>query len=134
MDLIVRNACPVGVEADSPVDIEIAGDRIVRIAPEIAEKGEREIDAGGRLVGPPFIEPHIHLDKTQIADEIAPNQSGTLVGGIEVIWERKRGYTVEDIVERAGRTLEMAVRNGTTRLRTHADVDTIVGLRAVEGL
>ncbi|MFQ5914754.1 MAG: amidohydrolase family protein [Nitrospinota bacterium] len=134
MDLIVRNARPVGVEADPPVDIAVSGGRIVRIAPGIGEKGEREIDAGGRLVSPPFIEPHIHLDKTQIADEVAPNRSGTLLGGIEVIWERKRRYTVEDIVKRAGRTIEMAVRNGTTRLRTHADVDTVVGLRAVEGL
>ena len=134
MDLILRNARPVGVKADTSVDIAIAGDRIARIAPGIEEKAKREIDAGGCLVSPPFIEPHIHLDKTQIAGDIPPNRTGTLLGGIEVIWERKRRYTVEDIVARAGKTIEMAVRNGTTRLRTHADVDTIVGLRAVEGL
>ncbi|MDP6484307.1 MAG: amidohydrolase family protein [Nitrospinota bacterium] len=134
MELIIRNTRPVGMDADAPVDIAIAGDRIARIAHAIPERADREIDAGGRLVSPPFIEPHIHLDKTQIAGDIPPNRTGTLMGGIEVIWERKRRYTVEDIVARAGRTIEMAVRNGTTRLRTHADVDAIVGLRAVEGL
>ena len=134
MDLIIRNARAFGVESEAPVDIGIEKERIVRISPELDEKAEREIDAGNRLVSPPFIEPHIHLDKTQIAGDTPPNRAGTLLGGIEVIWERKRRYTVDDIVARAGRTIEMSVRNGTTRLRTHADVDTIVGLKAVEGL
>lgn len=134
MDLIIRNARPIGIEFDVPVDIAIEGGQIRKIAPDLDIRAEREINVENRLVSPPFIEPHIHLDKTQIAGDISPNRSGTLLGGIEVIWERKRMYTVDDIVERAGKTIEMSVRNGTTRLRTHADVDSIVGLKAVEGL
>lgn len=37
-------------------------------------------------------------------------------------------------MERAGKTIMMAARNGTTRMRTHVDVDTIGGLTPLKGL
>jgi dihydroorotase-like cyclic amidohydrolase len=47
MNLIVRNARPVGAGSESPVDIAIAGERIVRIAPV---HGELPIFAGVQII------------------------------------------------------------------------------------
>ena len=39
-----------------------------------AAAAERTIDAGGRLCVAGFLEPHIHLDKAQINDDVRPNR------------------------------------------------------------
>jgi len=131
MDLIVRNA---KLRGGGSADLGIADGRILAVKPGITETAALEIDAGGRLVSEAFIDPHIHLDKTNIVDVVRPNVSGTLTEAIEIIWEKKKTYSVEDIVERAGKTITAAARNGTTRLRTHVDVDTIGGLMPLKGL
>jgi cytosine deaminase len=41
---------------------------------------------------------------------------------------------VEEIAERAGRVIRSALANGVTRIRSHVDVDTIGGLRPLEGV
>ena len=46
----------------APVDIGISGGRIAAIAPRLAAEAA-EIDVGGRLVLPGFVDTHIHLDK-----------------------------------------------------------------------
>ena len=46
----------------------------------------------------------------------------------------KRTFTVEDVRERAIRAALMASRAGTTALRTHVDVDPIVGLAGIRGV
>lgn len=94
---------------------------------------ERTIDTEGRLAIPGFVEPHIHLDKALILDSVRPNVSGTLTEAIEIIWERKRNYKVEEIAQRAGCVITSAIENGVTHLRTHVDVDSIGGLRPLEG-
>ncbi len=48
-----------------------------------------DLDAGGDLVVPPFVEPHIHLDATLTAGEPRWNMSGTLFEGIEC-WANAR--------------------------------------------
>lgn len=131
MDLIIRNALIFGERETK--DIRIEGEKIVELG-KIEGKASEELDAGGRLTSPAFIDPHIHLDKVMIADDLPPNESGTLQGAIELIWERKRKYTVDDIKARASQVIELASRNGTTRMRTHVDVDTIGGLMPLKGL
>lgn len=132
MDLIVRNALLRGNE--KTVDIGISDGKITRIHSKIDAKGQKEIDAEGKLTTPTFIDPHIHLDKILIAETVRDNVSGTLTEAIEIIWERKHKYQVDEVAERAGRVVEWAIKNGTTIMRTHVDVDSIVGLKAVEGL
>jgi len=131
MDLIIRNAHIVGERGLK--DIGVEGSKIAKIG-KIAGKAHNAIDAKGMLVSPAFIDPHIHLDKCMIGDAIRPNVSGTLQEAIEIIWDTKRKYTVADIVKRAGGVIKLAAMNGTTRMRTHADVDTIGGLTPVKGL
>src|SRR6185437_2508456 len=129
-DLLIRNLRPWNGTA--AVDLAVRDGRFAEAAPGLAAR--QTIDAGGRLAVPGFIDPHIHLDKVMINRDVRPNVSGTLTEAIEIIWEKKKRYTIEDIVARAGSVIESAVANGITRLRTHVDVDTIGGLRPLEGV
>lgn len=132
VDLVIRNARVVG---DTRMhDFALAEGRYVDLDACSQTAGTRVIDAKGKLAIPGFVEPHIHLDKALISEDVRVNKSGTLDEAIEIIWDRKRAYTVEDIVARAGRVLRSAAANGVTRIRSHVDVDTIGGLRPLEGV
>lgn len=131
MDLIIRNA---RLRTGELMDIGITDGKFSQIASNISSKGTEEIDATGLLVTTPFIEPHIHLDKVNILDVVRPNVSGTLTEAIEIIWDKKKNYTVEDVVERSMKVIQKAIQNGTLHMRTHVDVDTIGGLRPLEGI
>lgn len=132
MDLLIRNAKLRNREGTW--DIGVKDGKIALIDRNISEKAEQEIDAQGKLTVPAFIDPHIHLDKVNIVDVVRPNKSGTLTEAIEIIWDKKAKYTTEDIVERAGDVIRRGAINGTTRMRTHVDVDTIGGLKPLEGV
>lgn len=131
MALVIRNA---RLRSGEIIDIAIEGGKIKEMASGITYRGEREIDADGMLTTAPFVDPHIHLDKVNILDSVRPNVSGTLKEAIEIIWERKRNYTVDEIVSRASDVVEKAIVNGTLFMRTHVDVDTIGGLKPLEGI
>jgi cytosine deaminase len=45
-------------------DIAIEDGRIAEIAPRIAAEAAEVIDATGKLVSPPFVDPHFHMDAT----------------------------------------------------------------------
>ena len=133
LDLIVRGGLLRGREADGPLDLGVEEGRVAEVAPHIAADGP-EFDAAGRLVAPTFVDPHVHLDKALITETVRANESGTLAEAIEIIWERKRRYEVDEILSRARQVIRWAVIHGTTAIRTHADVDTIGGLVPVEAL
>ena len=86
---------------DAPRDLFVKDGRFVPAPSGGTGAAERTIDAAGRLCVAGFLEPHIHLDKAQINDDVRPNRSGTLDEAIEIIWARKRAYTVEEITARA---------------------------------
>ena len=131
MDLILRNARPIGAEQQL-TDIGIADGRIAAMAPRLAAEGET-IDLGGRLVSPGFVETHIHLDKSCILDRVKSDK-GDLDEAIAEAAKAKAGFTPEDVHARATRTLEKAILQGTTHMRTHLEVDPGVGLRSLEGV
>ncbi len=95
MDLIVRNARLRGRER--LYDIGIENGRISEISRRVSVEASREVDAGGKLVLPAYIEPHIHLDKVLTAETVRVNKSGTLREAIEILWDAKRRYTVDDV-------------------------------------
>ncbi len=132
MQVLIQNARLRGQAL--PVDILCEDGLIQQVGPELSAAGATCINAGGGLVAPAFIDPHIHLDKVNIFDVVRPNESGTLAEAIEIIWDKKRSYTVEDIVARGEDVVRRAVRNGTLFLRTHVDVDTIGGLMPLRGV
>ncbi|WP_304162783.1 cytosine deaminase [Lonsdalea britannica] len=81
-----------------------------------------DIDAGERLVIPPLVEPHIHLDATLTAGEPEWNMSGTLFEGIERWSQRKATITHEDTKRRAHSTIGLLRDHGIQHVRTHIDV------------
>jgi cytosine/creatinine deaminase len=93
----------------------------------------RRLECGGRVVTPGLVESHIHLDKALLSDR-TPSVEGTLQEAIRITGEAKRRFTVEDIRARARAVLDMAVRQGTTAMRSHVEVDPIVELRGLEAL
>jgi cytosine/creatinine deaminase len=116
------------------VDVALDGDLIDAIRPAGAiEAGSGVVDAAGGLVLPAFIDTHIHLDKVLIRDRLAEHD-GTLRGAIDSIHAAKRRYTVDEVRERAADVIRSCVLTGTTRLRSHVDVDTIGGLVPVQGV
>ncbi len=66
MDLVIRNCRLRGIEGLR--DISSDNGVIKEIDKQISLAAEREIDAGGRLVTPPFIDPHVHLDAVRNGD------------------------------------------------------------------
>ncbi len=114
------------------VDLAIAGDRIAAIGGPF--EAAETLDAGGRLVSPAFVQPHIHLDKVLTGPLLGPNRTGTLAEAIALSHAVKRAATVEEIRERAGRVIRAAVIAGTTALRSHVDVDTIGALKGLRGV
>ena len=130
-DLIVRNArLPDGAAG---LDIACRDGRIVTIEPKIAAESAEVIDADGRLVAPPFVDAHFHLDATLSLGRPRMNVSGTLLEGIRLWGELKPLQTVEEIAERALRYCDLAVSQGILAIRSHVDVcdDALKGVRAL---
>jgi len=130
MDLILKDARLIDQAA--PTDIGIANGAIAAVEKSIAADA-RSIDLGGRLVCSGFIETHIHLDKSCILDR-CESKRGDLEEAISEGAKAKAAFTPEDVRARATRTLEKAILQGTTHMRTHLEVDPGVGLRSLEGV
>ncbi len=128
MDLILRQ-CRL---ADRIVDIGVAGGRIIAVEPAITADAAIE-DVGGRLVLPGFVDSHIHLDKACLLDRCG-HDHGDLGAAIRAVAAAKRYFTEEDVYARGARVLEQAVVQGTTRIRTHVEVDPRVGLRSFQAI
>src|ERR1700733_4317933 len=69
-DVVVRGGTIYDGSGGKPFvgDIAIAGDRIVRIASQIGERGRTEIDAKGKAVAPGFINMLAHPEESLFAD------------------------------------------------------------------
>lgn len=131
MDLLIQNARIFGDKGEKNIGIE--NGEISEIGKTESEAG-KVIDANGRLIYSCYIDPHIHLDKVLIADDLPSNESGTLNEAIELIWDRKKEYTVEDVKRRAKEVMKTGITNGTLKMRTNVDVDTIGGLTPLKGV
>ena len=120
MDLILRGAnLPDG---RTGIDIGIVGERIAAVEPHVMARTDREIDARGRLVTPPFVDAHFHMDATLSFGLPRVNRSGTLLEGIALWGELKPLLTQEAIVERALAYCDWAVARGLLAIRSHVDV------------
>lgn len=117
---------------DGPlVDIALDGPRIAAIAPAIDAKAP-ETDGAGGFAFAGFVETHVHLDKACILDRCGAGES--LPDAIAGVKRAKAAFTEEDVAARAARVLRMAIGHGTTLMRTHVEVDPVVGLRGFAGV
>jgi len=120
MDLILRRAnLPDGRKG---IDIGIQGDRIVALENNLQATAPQEIDVSNRLVSPPFVDAHFHMDATLTYGIPRINQSGTLLEGIALWGELKPLLTPEAVIERALTYCDWAVARGILAIRTHVDV------------
>jgi len=110
--------------------------RIAVIEEHLKEKAEKEVEAGGRLLTPGFVNIHCHLDKC-LTGSWADVWKATKIGSPQAIPSAtrvKEQFTESDIVDRASRALTSSVIEGTTAVRAFADVDTTGGLLAVKSM
>ena len=130
-DLILKGGHVHGMAKAGPADVGISGDRIIEIAPEIRVDAPT-IDVQGCLVFGGFIETHIHLDKACILGQCGHSES--LSQAIATVSALKREFTVEDVYNRGAKVIEKSIVQGTTRMRTHVEVDPRIGLRSFEAI
>ncbi|MFP5487236.1 MAG: amidohydrolase [Acidimicrobiia bacterium] len=133
-DLLIRN---VRVDAVAPVSIVVRDGRIDSIGPEPpasdrAWSGE-VVDGQGALALPGLVDGHAHLDKTLWGLPWRPHSAGPGLAGL-IENERTHRRSLPSVEVRAGALLDEYVRNGTTLIRSHVDVDTDAGLSSVEGV
>jgi len=131
VDLLIKNATlPDG---QTGVDIACKGDKIIAVEAGITADAGQVIDAGGKLVSPPFVDPHFHMDATLSLGRPRMNTSGTLLEGIALWGELKPLQTVDEIIERALHYCDIAVSMGIGAIRSHVDVcdDELKGVTAL---
>nr|MBL8456729.1 amidohydrolase family protein [Zoogloeaceae bacterium] len=119
-DLLIRNCnLPDGRTA---IDVGVVAGRIHAVEPALEAAAAHLIDAGGRLLSPPFVDAHFHMDSTLSYGMPRVNQSGTLLEGIALWGELKPLLTREAIVARALAYCDWAVGRGLLAIRSHVDV------------
>src|SRR5712692_2792261 len=129
VDLVLRRAQPMGGDL---VDVAVDAGRIVAIGADLGLQGRDEIDLGGAVVLPGFVDVHHHVDKAFTVEALGPADG--LGEAVTVMRAYKAHLSAEDISRRARSVLDRVLRYGTCALRTHVDVDELVELRGVEGV
>jgi cytosine/creatinine deaminase len=132
LDRIIRNARLADRATDGALDIGIERGRIVAIERGLTAEAEA-YDAEGCLACAGLIETHIHLDKSRIIDRCAPQERSQL-SPVKGVTPLKKDMSVDDVRQRAERTLEQCIVHGTTRMRTQVEVDPGIGMRGFEGV
>lgn len=116
------------------VDIAIQNGQFAAITADLShDSAAHELDVAGRLVTPPFIDAHVHLDAVLTVGQPRYNTSGTLLEGIQIWGERKPNLTHEDVKRRALEEIRWEVAQGTLHIRSHVDVcdPALTALRAL---
>jgi len=115
-------------------DLVTSEGKIIAVrAPVAAESHVACLEADGRLVLPGLVNVHTHLDKALLARRV-PNESGTITEARARLKDAKARFTPDDVFERAAATLRRSIQFGVTALRSHVDIDPVVGLKGVRGL
>ncbi len=131
-DLLLRGARPWGF--DGPADVLVRDGVIARIEPDIAAGSAELIDVADRIVLPGLIDAHCHLDKTLHGGPWVPHSAGDALEDRIGNDLRRRGELGIPDVDRITALLEQMVAAGTSRVRSHTDIDPEVGLRGVEAV
>ncbi|MDI3382451.1 amidohydrolase family protein [Xenophilus aerolatus] len=130
--LLLREVRPGGAD---PVDVLVQGERIAAVGAGLpVPPGAVVEEGGGALLLPGLVEGHTHLDKTLWGLPWYRNEVGTrLVDRID----NERAFRHASGHDAAAQSLALArafLANGTTRIRTHVDIDTQAGLKHLEGV
>lgn len=132
MDLLIKR-CRLS-DREGEWDVAIDGGRIETVERTVGGDASQSLDAEGNLLAPTYVNGHVHLDKCNLGEVMRPNLTHSFSESLEITWDHKRSYQVDDIVERASRAIVEGIANGTTVFRVFADVDTIGGITPVQGI
>lgn len=117
--MLIKN---VHIENDPEVkDVRIENGIFKAIGKNLEASDDEVIDANGKLLLPPFIDSHVHLDATLTAGDPEWNETGTLFDGIRIWSERKQTLTKKETKERAIQTLKKQASHGIQFVRSHVD-------------
>lgn len=121
--------------SDQEMDVGIENGTITYLSKTRKQgpQAKRIIEADGKVLLPGFIEPHIHLDKAYLLDQMKQDAT-TLDDAIRLTGNLKKSFTKEDIQQRSIKVLEKCISYGVTHLRCHVEVDPIVGMMGMEVL
>lgn len=100
-------------------DLLIRGDQVIGLT-QSAPADARRLDGAGRLILPPLVDPHLHLDKAFSLPRL-PDVGGDLLAAIDAQEADKTNWTDEDLRRRAGAALAELVAAGVSHARTHVD-------------
>lgn len=120
----MRIECVVLPGAKGAFDVDIAGDRIQSITPSLSGDPVR-------LLLPAFVDLHMHADRAYAQ---GPRAARSLEDAVEQVEAVKRAATEEDIFGRACKLFRRASAHGTTGLRTHVDIDPVVGWKPLNAV
>lgn len=131
-DLLIRNVRPFGAAG---VDVLVRDGRIAAVGADLDAPAQTRVEeGGGALLLPGLVEGHTHLDKTMWGLDWYRNEVGpSLIDKID----NEREFRRASGHDAGAQSLALArafLANGTTRLRTHVDVDTQAGLRHLQGV
>jgi cytosine deaminase len=117
------------------VDIAFADGRITGIdAADGAAPASGQRDLAGQLVLPAFVDGHVHLDKSLLGLPWQPHRPGGSVAERIAIEKALLSALPVSVEERARTLIAQLSRHGTTRLRSHVDIDTDWGLSNLQAI
>jgi cytosine deaminase len=119
----------------APTDLLVRDGRIAELGSRIAAPDGVPVEDGGeRLLLPGLIDAHCHVDKTLWGSAWVPHSAGPrLVDRIANEQDRRAEFGLPNAANTEALLRHMAAV-GTTRVRTHTDVDTTIGLTGIESV
>ncbi len=108
---------------DTATEMIVENGKITQIGTDLP-KVDEEIDLHGKLVLPPYVDPHLHLDYVYTLSELGEQGagSGTLFEAIELWPKFKETLTIESVKKLAMKGIKDEVSQGVQHIRTHIDV------------
>ncbi|ANF56138.1 amidohydrolase family protein [Halotalea alkalilenta] len=130
-DLLLKSVRPWG---DESVDLLIRDGRIAAMAPHLTAEGVEVIDGKGHIALPGLVDAHTHLDKSLLGWPWYRNEVGAqLLDKIDNERQVRQALGLDAQVQSMRHALR-SLAFGTTLIRSHVDIDTEQGLKALEGV
>src|SRR6516165_5613629 len=103
--------------------ISLRDGRIAEIEPERHDSSTR-----AWLALPGFVNLHAHVDRTFTVTSFRPR---SFADALAASAKARAAFTSADVERRATIFLQRSVAHGVSRVRTHTDVDPVVGLKSI---
>ncbi|KAF0820540.1 MULTISPECIES: amidohydrolase family protein [unclassified Cytobacillus] len=113
--------------------LKIENGKIAEISQLAPDSNKKQLDANEKLLLPSLRDMHIHIDKTYYG---GPWKACTpITNGIFTRLEEEKELLpklLPTAQERAEKMIELYLKNGHTHIRTHCNVDPVIGLKNLE--